>query len=62
MKKGLRPIMCQKWVLYYIILIFIDFLSSFGGFWSFLEDLGPFFRLDLGEKLGGGYQLQAYIN
>jgi hypothetical protein len=41
-------------------LIFIDFLNSFEGFWSFLGDIGPFFRPDLGEKLGGCYPLLVY--
>jgi hypothetical protein len=38
------------------------FLGSFGDFWPFLGDIGPFFRPYLGGKLGDGYQLQIYIN
>jgi hypothetical protein len=26
------------------------------------RDIGPFFRPDLGGKLGDGYQIQIYIN
>jgi hypothetical protein len=44
------------------IMIFIDFFSSCERFWSFLEDLEPFFRPNIGEKLGNCYPLQVYIN
>jgi hypothetical protein len=47
-------------------ILYINILNGFSaylrGFNPFLEDLGPFLRPDLGEKLGGGYQLQVYIN
>ena len=43
-------------------MIFNGFLTSFGRSNPFLEDLGPFLRLDLGGKLGICFQLQAYIN
>jgi hypothetical protein len=43
-------------------MIFNGFLTSFGRFSPFLEDLGPFLRPDLGGKLGVCYPLQAYIN
>jgi hypothetical protein len=32
------------------------------GFWAFFEDLGPFMKPDLGDKLGDYYPLQACIN
>jgi len=31
-------------------------------FWTLLEDLEPFFRLDIGRNLGACYQLEIYIN
>jgi hypothetical protein len=61
-EKGLCPTYFQKWVFILYYMIFIDFLSNFERFWSFLEDLGPFFRPDIGGKLGVYYPLQAYIN
>jgi hypothetical protein len=45
-----------------MLSFFYDFYADFGGFWPFLEDLEPNLRLDLGRKLGGGYQLKIYIN
>jgi hypothetical protein len=48
--------------LHYIILFSIDFLSRFVGFFPFWGDLGRFLRPYHGEKLGDGYQLQAYIS
>jgi hypothetical protein len=33
-----------------------------GDFCPFWEDIGPFFRPNIGGKLGDGYQLQIYIN
>jgi hypothetical protein len=60
--RGLRPIFDIKWIFNFIIWFFIDFINRFEGFWSFLGDIGPFLRPDLGEKLGDGYQLQIYIN
>jgi hypothetical protein len=46
----------------FIIIFFNDFSAVLMGFWPFLGDIGPFFRPDIGEKLGDGYQLQIYIN
>ena len=43
-------------------MILIGFSQHFWRFWSFLGDIGPFLRPDLGEKLGGCYPLQVYIN
>ena len=40
----------------------MDFQRDFGIYYPFLRDLGPFLRPDLGEKLGGCYQIQIYIN
>jgi hypothetical protein len=45
----------------HIINIFQWFYSRFGDFWSLLEDIEPFFRLDLGGELGDGYQLDIHI-
>jgi hypothetical protein len=39
--------------------IYSTVLEIFG---QYLGDIGPFFRPDLGGKLGDGYQLQIYIN
>jgi hypothetical protein len=61
-EKGLRPIHAKKVGFKLYIKVFVDFWSDIGRFCSFFEDLGPFFRPDLGEKLGGCYPLQAYIN
>jgi hypothetical protein len=57
---GCTLILAQKWVLLYY-MIFSDFSVSFERFWPFLEDLEPFFRPDLGGKLGFCFQLQYYI-
>jgi hypothetical protein len=43
-------------------VILIDFINIIERFWSFLGDIGPFLRPNLGGKLGDGYQLQIYIN
>jgi hypothetical protein len=43
-------------------MIFYDFIQQFWRFWSFLGDIGPFFRPDLGGKLGVCCQHQAYLN
>jgi hypothetical protein len=43
-----------------VILLFL--FSIIGDFWPILQDIGPFLRPDLREKLGDGYQLQIYIN
>jgi hypothetical protein len=59
---GIIPIYVKKWVFDLEIVILFYFLNKFVGFWSFLGDIGPFLRPDLGGKLGYGYQLQIYIN
>jgi hypothetical protein len=43
-------------------MILMVILARFERFWPLLEDLEPFFRPDLGGKLGIYYQLQVYIN
>jgi hypothetical protein len=58
----MRLIYALKWVFILCNVIFIDLWPDIGRFWPFLEDLGPFLSPYLGEKLGYGYQLQAYIN
>jgi hypothetical protein len=60
--KGVAPLYFAKVGFKLYIMIFNGFLSQFGRFSPFLEDLGPFLRPDLGEKLGGCYPLQVYIN
>jgi len=55
--KGEAPCFGIKWVFIPYYMILMDFSRSFERFSPFLEDLGPFLRPDLGEKLGGGYQL-----
>jgi hypothetical protein len=57
----LLPIFVGIWFLKLYVMIFYDFYADFGGFWPFFEDLEPDLRLDLGRKLGGGYQLNIYI-
>jgi hypothetical protein len=59
--RGLRPIFSIKWGLKPYYNIFMDFLARFGRFNQFFEDLGPFFRPNLGGKLGFFYPLQVYI-
>jgi hypothetical protein len=60
--RGFTLLFSQSGFLNFILRVLIDFLSSLKGFWPFWGDIGPFFRPDLGEKLGGCYQLQAYKN
>jgi hypothetical protein len=60
--RGCTPIFLRSGLFYYIIWIFIDLWADVWIFSSFLGDIGPFFRPDLGGKLGDGYQLQIYIN
>jgi hypothetical protein len=59
---GLHPILAILWVMNYIIVILLVFISIFERFWYFWGDIGPFFRPDLGGKLGDGYQIQIDIN
>jgi hypothetical protein len=35
---------------------------GFRDFWPILGDIRPFLRPNIGEKLGGCYLVQAYIN
>jgi hypothetical protein len=54
-------VISQMWVLilyYNIFMIYSAVLEIL----VILGDIGPFLRPDLGEKLGGCYQLQIYIN
>jgi hypothetical protein len=46
-----------KWVLKLYDMFLNGFLAKSWRFNPFLEDLGPFLRLHLGEKSGDGYQL-----
>jgi hypothetical protein len=61
-KRGCASNIFPNWVLILYLMILMDFFSSFWRFYSFLGDLGPFLRPDLGGKLGDGYHIQAYIN
>jgi hypothetical protein len=56
------PKFCYKMFLHFIIMVLMDNRPIFGDFWPFLGHIGPFFRPDLGRKLGDGYQLHIYIN
>jgi hypothetical protein len=58
----LHPVYAHFWVFKPYCIFLFDFKPVFGGFWSFLGDLEPFLRPDLGRKLGGCYQIQIYIN
>jgi hypothetical protein len=60
--RGCTQYIFQKVGFKLYIMIFSDFITSFGRFSPFLEDLGPFLRPNLGGKLGVCCQLQAYIN
>jgi hypothetical protein len=60
-RRGLRPILAQIWV-FKLCYNFVDFSVVLGRFFPLIEDLELFLRPDLGEKLGGCFQLQAYIN
>jgi hypothetical protein len=61
--EGGHTLLFSKYGFYnYIMNILFNFLASFGRFWPLLEDLRPFLRPDLGEKLGVCCQLQFYIN
>jgi hypothetical protein len=59
---GVAPRFSQFWVLKLYNIFLFDFKLVFGRFCPLLEDLEPFLRPDLGRKLGGCCQLQAYIN
>jgi hypothetical protein len=66
MTRGLRKRHCARFLAKngyfdHIIKILIDCFSIIERFNPFFEDLGPFWRLDIGGKLGGCCQLQAYI-
>jgi hypothetical protein len=52
-EKGLRPICTFFWVLKHYYIIFMLILSECSGFWSFLGDLEPDLRPDLGRKFKG---------
>jgi hypothetical protein len=60
--RGVAPYIIPKVGFVTILKDFNGFLTSFGRFSPFLEDLGPFLRPDIGEKLGVCCQLQVYIN
>jgi hypothetical protein len=51
---GLAKYYCKKWVLSLYYSNFNDFMPVSGDFCPFWGDIGPFFRPDLGGKLGDG--------
>ena len=59
-KGGCALNICPEVVIKLYKLIFNDLFSRIERFWSFLKDIGPFLRPNLGGKLGDGYQIQTY--